>query len=94
MAMTFTLISHLREQLTVVLQARAERIRREEEEKERRIIEVRHRGTVVSQRPAYTLYVGGGSTYKGDPSDTRIIPPMESYFPSRANREEEKRGRR
>lgn len=39
--MTFTLISHLREQLTIVLQARAERIKQAEDEKERRAIEVR-----------------------------------------------------
>ncbi|KAG9020917.1 hypothetical protein FS842_006946, partial [Serendipita sp. 407] len=39
MAMTFTLVSHLREQLTVVLLERAERIKRAETEKERRAIE-------------------------------------------------------
>jgi hypothetical protein len=40
MAMTFTLISYLREQLTIVLQARAQRIQQAEDEKERRAIEV------------------------------------------------------
>ncbi|KAG8830896.1 hypothetical protein FRC17_004111 [Serendipita sp. 399] len=51
MAMTFTLVSHLREQLTTVLLERAEKIRREETEKERRALEeeeARTRGTAVT----------------------------------------------
>ncbi|KAG8753861.1 hypothetical protein FRC14_005681 [Serendipita sp. 396] len=51
MAMTFTLVSHLREQLTVVLLERAERIKRAETEKERRAIEeeeAKTRGTPVT----------------------------------------------
>lgn len=39
--MTFTLVSHLREQLFTILKERAERVKREEMEKERRAIEVR-----------------------------------------------------
>ncbi|KIM24428.1 hypothetical protein M408DRAFT_317654 [Serendipita vermifera MAFF 305830] len=50
MAMTFTLVTHLREQLTTILQARAEKIQQEEMEKERRAIEeARTKGTPVTQ---------------------------------------------
>lgn len=40
MAMTFTLVSHLRDQLAVLVKTKLERTRREEEEKERLVIEV------------------------------------------------------
>jgi hypothetical protein len=39
-AMTFTLVSHLREQLFQILQERAAKIQREEREKERKALEV------------------------------------------------------
>jgi len=51
MAMTFTLVSHLREQLSALVRSRAEKLRREEMEKERIAIEVeeaRTRGTPVT----------------------------------------------
>jgi hypothetical protein len=38
--MTFTLVSHLREQLFLILQERAAKIQREEREKERKALEV------------------------------------------------------
>ncbi len=41
MAMTFTLVTHLRERLSVFMREREERIRKEEMEKERRALEVR-----------------------------------------------------
>ena len=41
MAMTFTLVSHLREQLLDLEKTRIERRKKEEEEKERRELEVR-----------------------------------------------------
>lgn len=41
MAMTFTLVSHLREQLYALIQSRAEHREREEAEKERLALEVR-----------------------------------------------------
>lgn len=40
MAMTFTLVTHLREQLSGVIRSREERRKREEAEKERRALEV------------------------------------------------------
>jgi hypothetical protein len=40
MAMTFTLVSHLREQLSTLVHSRTKRDRLEEMEKERRVIEV------------------------------------------------------
>ena len=40
MAMTFTLVSQLREELASLVRARAEKIRQEEAEKERLAIEV------------------------------------------------------
>lgn len=40
MAMTFALVSHLREQLSVLVQARAEKRQKEETEKERLALEV------------------------------------------------------
>lgn len=40
MAMTFALVSHLREQLSVLVQARAEKRQKEETEKERLTLEV------------------------------------------------------
>ena len=40
MAMTFTLVSHLREQLSTLVRARADKLRREEAEKERLALEV------------------------------------------------------
>ncbi|KAJ7343508.1 hypothetical protein DFH08DRAFT_782210 [Mycena albidolilacea] len=51
-AMTFTLVSHLREQLSALVKTRAERRRKEETEKERLAIEAeeaRTRGTPVTQ---------------------------------------------
>jgi len=51
MAMTFTLVSHLREALTIVCKTRAEKAERDEAEKERRRIleeEARTRGTPVT----------------------------------------------
>ncbi|KAJ7155989.1 RWD-domain-containing protein [Mycena crocata] len=51
-AMTFTLVSHLREQLSALVKRRTERRRKEEMEKERLAIEVeeaRTRGTPVTQ---------------------------------------------
>ena len=41
MAMTFTLVSHLREQLVALVRDRAEKQRKEEVEKERLALEVR-----------------------------------------------------
>ncbi|KAJ7658838.1 hypothetical protein DFH06DRAFT_921723, partial [Mycena polygramma] len=50
MAMTFTLVSHLREQLAVLVKTRTERRRKEEVEKERLALEeARTRGTPVTQ---------------------------------------------
>ena len=43
MAMTFTLVSHLRELLVALIQSRAEERKHAEMEKERLAIEVRHR---------------------------------------------------
>ena len=43
MAMTFTLVSHLREQLATLVHTRAEKRRHEEMEKERLALEVRSR---------------------------------------------------
>lgn len=40
MAMTFTLVSHLREQLSILIRARSEKRRKEEMEKERLLLEV------------------------------------------------------
>ncbi|KAF8077970.1 RWD-domain-containing protein [Lyophyllum atratum] len=51
MAMTFTLVSHLREQLSIFVRARSERREKEEREKERLVIEeeeARTRGTPVT----------------------------------------------
>ncbi|KAF7793005.1 hypothetical protein EIP86_004110 [Pleurotus ostreatoroseus] len=51
MAMTFTLVSHLREQLSTLIQSRAERRKQEEMEKERLALEAeeaRTRGTPVT----------------------------------------------
>ncbi|RDX56883.1 RWD-domain-containing protein [Lentinus brumalis] len=51
MAMTFTLVTHLRERLSVFMREREERIRKEEMEKERRALEAeeaRTRGTPVT----------------------------------------------
>ena len=47
MAMTFTLVSHLRERLSSLMREKEERIRKEEAEKERRALEVRS----VTPRP-------------------------------------------
>jgi hypothetical protein len=51
--MTFTLVSHLREQLTEVLKERAEKIKREEQEKERKALEVS--SYTLSSSPKLTL---------------------------------------
>ncbi|KAI0721672.1 RWD-domain-containing protein [Cerioporus squamosus] len=51
MAMTFTLVTHLRERLSVLMREREERIQKEEMEKERRALEAeeaRTRGTPVT----------------------------------------------
>ncbi|PVF95956.1 RWD-domain-containing protein [Serendipita vermifera] len=50
-AMTFTLVSHLREQLSEILKERAEKIKQEEQEKERKALEeeeARTKGTPVT----------------------------------------------
>lgn len=46
MAMTFTLVSHLREQLSDLVKERADRREREESEKERLALEVRLTGLI------------------------------------------------
>jgi hypothetical protein len=51
--MTFTLVSHLREQLTEVLKERAEKIKREEQEKEGKALEVGY--YMLSSFPRLTL---------------------------------------
>ncbi|KAI5124547.1 hypothetical protein M0805_003069 [Coniferiporia weirii] len=58
MAMTFTLVSHLREQLLFLVKSRLERIEREEVEKERRVLEeeeARTKGTPVT-RESFTAW--------------------------------------
>ncbi|KAJ7097950.1 RWD-domain-containing protein [Mycena belliarum] len=57
-AMTFTLVSHLREQLSALVKTRAEKRRKEEREKERLVIEAeeaRTRGTPVT-RETFTAW--------------------------------------
>ena len=50
MAMTFTLVSHLREQLATLVKAKLERRLFEEKEKERLVLEVRINECAVSIR--------------------------------------------
>ena len=62
MAMTFTLVTHLRERLSTLMREKEERIRQEEAEKERRALEVGFIPVVLRSRRCTTeLCTGGGS---------------------------------
>lgn len=77
MAMTFTLVSHLREQLASLVSSRVERRKHEESEKERQIIEVRP----LESRPIDALTqrsAGRRSKNEGNSRNTRCIPCLES----------------
>ena len=76
MAMTFTLVTHLRERLSVLMREKEERIRKEEAEKERRALEV----TLAVLRPpcrTNELYSGGGGEDSRHARHRRVIQCME-----------------
>lgn len=78
MAMTFTLVTHLRERLSVLMREREERIRREEMEKERRALEVR--AFFVIRHRAHVrlhMFLGGGSQDSGYSCHRRVLQGME-----------------
>lgn len=70
MAMTFTLVSHLRDQLSTLVRTREElRIKRELEE-ERRVLEVS-----LSNSPPklISVYAGRGNAYSRNPSNIGLV---------------------
>ena len=78
MAMTFTLVSHLREQLAELVRSRAEKERRLAAEKERLELEVGH---LLASANGTLQYHGLPGRRGKDPGDTcyaRVLPRLES----------------
>jgi hypothetical protein len=79
MAMTFTIVSHLREQLSTLIRTRSGRRKKEALELERKALEVGPRLRVLSLiHPIYI--VGRGSPHSGYPSDDTVIQGVENYI--------------
>lgn len=75
--MTFTLVTHLREQLLELVRSRMERKKQVESEKERLAIEVRVLGPVVLAFTLIPSNTGRGSTYARNASYPRKLQSME-----------------
>ena len=74
--MTFTLVSHLREQLSELVRSKLEEQRRRDSEKERLALEVSHFPLSQAQT-TYVLPLGGRKTHYWHSSDGGIIQSME-----------------
>ena len=78
MAMTFTLVSHLREQLAELVRSRAEKERRLAAEKERLELEVRHILASANGSLQHYALPGRGGEDPGYACYTRVLPHLES----------------
>jgi hypothetical protein len=78
--MTFTLVSHLREQLSVLVKTRTEKRQREEREKERLAIEVYFYPSATPAYATITVFLGRGSSNARNPRHTRVIFGLEDKF--------------
>ena len=78
--MTFTLVSHLRERLTALAHAKEAEKKRLEDEKERRLLEVRVCSSFrcSSKDSMSGLSSGGRSSNARDARDTGIFQNMEN----------------
>ena len=77
MAMTFTIVTYLREELSALVGERAEKIKREEAEKERLAIEVSVLSRSSRSSQSIIASIGRGGTYTRYASDARIVLGVE-----------------
>ena len=75
--MTFTLVSHLREQLSQLVRSKLEEQRQRDSEKERLALEVSHLFLSKAKRTQLGLRVGGRKTHHWHSCDCRILQGME-----------------
>ena len=76
--MTFTLISHLREQLSQLVRLKLEEQRQRDAEKERLALEVSYLFLVPKAKPIQPgLRVGGSKTHRWHSCDGGILQGME-----------------
>ena len=78
MAMTFTLVSHLREQLAELVRSRAEKERRLAAEKERLELEVGHLLASANGTSHHHALPGRGGEDPGYTCYARVLPRLES----------------
>lgn len=79
MAMTFTLVSHLREQLSTLVQSREARRKLEESEKERLALEVWVVPQMVrTMSELIDVYEGGGIKNSRHTRDSGVVQSMEN----------------
>jgi len=78
MAMTFTLVSHLREQLAELVRSRAEKERRLAAEKERLELEVGHLLASPNGTLQHRALLGRGGEDPGHTCYARVLPRLES----------------
>jgi hypothetical protein len=72
MAMTFTIASHLREQLSVLIRTRSQRRHKEALELERKALEAGLR-LRVRYRLIQPITIGRGSSHSGHTSDDTVV---------------------
>jgi hypothetical protein len=77
MAMTFTLVSHLREQLSQLVRLKLEEQRQRDSEKERLALEVSHLFSTKAKTTQLGLFVGGRKTYHWHSCNGGILQGME-----------------
>jgi len=81
MAMTFTLVAHLREQIGVLIRSKIELQRKTDAEKELRAIEVSHQLANYRAHSEYIVKIlGRRETYSWDPSNSGILHGMENQI--------------
>lgn len=89
--MTFTLVSHLREELSVLVRGRAEKTAKEETERERLAIEVIIAHFTVQQVRRLSIIndcIGRGGSNARHARNFGVIPSLERYFRQRAGSKE------
>ena len=79
MAMTFTIVSQLREQLSTLIRNRSERRKKEALELERKALEV---GPHLPFFPKFiqSIIIGRGSSHTGHPSDDTVFQGVEDHI--------------
>lgn len=80
MAMTFTIVSHLREQLSTLIRTRSGRRKEEALELERKALEVGPCLRVLSLISIQSIIIGRRSSHSGHPSDDTVVQGVEVHI--------------